>query len=1163
MKLRFIISALIASFLCGVSVKAQIVSGNLFLQGQYLEIGAQNNGSLGTSTSAPSGYHPHTGGPSVCGASNALAHVYDYGRDGWSTGTPPYMGDYSIPGTPWEGWMMEANGSTGFANSVGTGGCGFTGGMGISGSWASYSAGSGVVQGLWTGTALSGALSIRQQYRVDTFGSDCRITVYLVNTTSTPITGVYYCRSLDPDNSQSWSGGSFTTINEIVYQNDFYHRVMVKATATGSSSAAGSPPQPISLGTKDCRAQAFIYTSWPMSTSCTMTNIWAHSESRLGTSYYTVGSSVTRDIAIGIIFNLGTINAYDSTRFSFSYIYGIDTGRVDTAYPEPVLSYAGRITDSVDTITTCAYSGSAMPIDILYGDDRSWYRGDWTWSPITGLSTTTGVHNTIDFTSLSSTTTYTIRGADTALGTCREKVFYLTVVPVTVSLPIVRDTVFCRGVTVGPLNTVTSTGGTIRWYTTATGGTGSTTAPTPSTATLGVTTYWVTQTIAGCESSRIPVRVTIAPPPVVSASNNSPLCPGDVLVLTLTDTMTGGVITYSWTGPSGYTSTARNPTRTGVVFADSGIYYVVVNHNGCATNPTPTLAVIHSTPPSPIFSNPTYCQYLPTVPLSAFGSNIKWYTTATGGVGSTIAPLPSSTIAGTFTWYVTQTINNCESNRYPVVVTINPKPVPPTIINTPGSYCVGDRFNPFTIVSGSNIKWYAASTGGTGSTTAPTVNTAYPGSFTFWASQTLLGCEGDRAPVTVTVYDSVKAHIRSEIHLGCKEDTVYFFNSSYGAINYLWLFGDGYSSADASTRHIYRRQDVYTVQMYAHSLHCLDSAVQTINLIHPDTARFTLAPALVCQGDTVKFTNNSVVTSPTYRWVFGDGSTSNAVNPKHIYNHSGTYRIALIATDGLPCSDTAYSQVTVDSISPFRISVSDTLFCMGTYITLRGDYTRNGLRFMHWSFDNGDTVYNTNPVTYGYSYPRTFTIRGTAHYRVCPPNTDSVNVKVLQSINIDLGPDTTICVGSSSVLLRDYFNSGTAGATWRWNTGERGPSIYASTAGTYYATVRLGGCSATDSVRVFNDCYVTFPNGFSPNRDGVNDHFNPRDYFTKGCKSFKMTIYNRWGQTIFVTDATHGRGWDGTFNGEAQPMGVYVYDIEATFEDGQILKKRGNVTLMK
>ena len=104
---------------------------------------------------------------------------------------------------------------------------------------------------------------------------------------------------------------------------------------------------------------------------------------------------------------------------------------------------------------------------------------------------------------------------------------------------------------------------------------------------------------------------------------------------------------------------------------------------------------------------------------------------------------------------------------------------------------------------------------------------------------------------------------------------------------------------------------------------------------------------------------------------------------------------------------------------------------------------------------------------------------------------------------------------------------------------------------------------ATDSVSVISDCIAALPTGFTPNGDGLNDYFNPREFLTKGLKTFEMVIYNRWGEKIFETNNIAGRGWDGSYNGVPQLQGVYVYSIKATFIDGQSIDKVGNITLIK
>jgi gliding motility-associated-like protein len=111
--------------------------------------------------------------------------------------------------------------------------------------------------------------------------------------------------------------------------------------------------------------------------------------------------------------------------------------------------------------------------------------------------------------------------------------------------------------------------------------------------------------------------------------------------------------------------------------------------------------------------------------------------------------------------------------------------------------------------------------------------------------------------------------------------------------------------------------------------------------------------------------------------------------------------------------------------------------------------------------------------------------------------------------------------------------------------------------------VTIDQCSTTDEIIVVKDCIIDVPNSFTPNGDGVNDYFFPRQLLSNGVASFTMGIYNRWGQKIFETRKSNGRGWDGRFNDKPQPMGVYVYDIRVIMKNGRAEAYTGNVTLLR
>ena len=105
------------------------------------------------------------------------------------------------------------------------------------------------------------------------------------------------------------------------------------------------------------------------------------------------------------------------------------------------------------------------------------------------------------------------------------------------------------------------------------------------------------------------------------------------------------------------------------------------------------------------------------------------------------------------------------------------------------------------------------------------------------------------------------------------------------------------------------------------------------------------------------------------------------------------------------------------------------------------------------------------------------------------------------------------------------------------------------------------GCVATDSIDVLvsGGSVIAVPNAFTPG-ESVNSILY---LINKGVSSVNhFRIYNRWGNLVFETNDI-SKGWDGNFHGQPQPFGVYVYDIEAVANNGQIVKRAGNITLLR
>ncbi len=546
---------------------AQIVGTNVYLKGGYLEIGMISDGAFGA-PAPPAGYHPHFG---------SLAEVYDYGHDGWTVGTPPYMGDYTYPGYPFEGWEVQWGGTArvqGFQS-----GYIFGGGATMTGSSiTSYSNVGGNKRAYWQGTTGPGGIMLmKSETRVDTLASAVVVTVKFINTsTTTTIPAVYYMRSTDPDNDQTWPGGGFGTNNFVNIQNSTIPNPTHKVEVTGIGLSSTLPP--LTIGTKDSRAVAFIYNWWPLAITENLATGWAMTPGFGGGAFFNVGVNHPGDIGTGIIWNLCDILPGDSTAISYAYIFNGPAGIDDAgALPDPVLTIGGipasTSATAHDTIDGCLLPGvDSVAIDIPYGDDRSWVTGKWKWMPAVGLTATTGTHVYVRLTAIPGTVTYTVTGK-TDSGACMPGLtdtFYFTVQSCHLSW--CNDPCLGDALHLGMIGD--SLGATYLW-TGPTGFTSTVHSPWIYPTTWADTgRYRVIRTIGGIDDTDY-VRVVIHPLPVVTPTSNIPnTCDPLVSPFNLFVNLDSAGETFLWSGPGGFTSTMQNPVIAPFDSSLQGIYTV-------------------------------------------------------------------------------------------------------------------------------------------------------------------------------------------------------------------------------------------------------------------------------------------------------------------------------------------------------------------------------------------------------------------------------------------------------------------------------------------------------------------------------------------------------------------------------------------------------------
>lgn len=396
------------------------------------------------------------------------------------------------------------------------------------------------------------------------------------------------------------------------------------------------------------------------------------------------------------------------------------------------------------------------------------------------------------------------------VSTKRSKVPVTVVIP---PVPVVYDTLYCVNDVAIPVRADSTTRHRLQWYD-SDGTTTLPVAPTPSTATANIIKYYVAQvdTLLGCVGPQTELTVTVIALPDTLVNAQVPdICPDEspsVIVnnsfngytYTLFDKNSDTIVSVKSTLPDGSPLLLTSSSFT--LPSSDTLYVEIQNQHRCTSKDRAMVLVTVVPPPPPVTYDTLYCVDDNALPLKAdatSGYSLKWY--LPDNTSTFTAPTPSTTVADTITYYVTQ-INDllgCESDSVPLVVIV--EALPDTVaVAFSNDICAGD--NPVITIpeTFNNYEYRLYNIGknvvGTGIGTGDTITIISGDSFTtsghlFIEVQTYHRCvsrEQSRVPVTVVIppapvpYDT----------LYCVDDTAFPVHADSTAGNRLqWYEADG------------------------------------------------------------------------------------------------------------------------------------------------------------------------------------------------------------------------------------------------------------------------------------------------------------------------------------------------------------------------------------
>jgi gliding motility-associated-like protein len=444
----------------------------------------------------------------------------------------------------------------------------------------------------------------------------------------------------------------------------------------------------------------------------------------------------------------------------------------------------------------------------------------------------------------------------------------------------------------------------------------------------------------------------------------------------------------------------------------------------------------------------------------------------------------------------------------------------------------------------------------------------------------------------------VASFVASEIII-CQGEQVAFTNKTIKpCTGQNWLLNGVPFDTNKNTSYIFKNVGDYTISLIVSKDAIVDTAIV---LIHVNPIKNTSLNLSICQGDTFKIGINNYTNKGTYYDTLttfkGCDSivTTNlqiipnkktTINPficpgdsfaigTHYYRCSGTYFDTLKSYTG--CDSILTTKLSIilvgqTTINPFICSGDS--FKMGNHYyysagfyndTITANSGCDSIVFTNLQVKSvGQTTINPF-ICPGESFTvgiHNYSVSGT-FFDSLKTNSgcDSIvttNLHVIQPKSNFLSPDTTFCFDKSKQLLLD---GGEASEYLWYPTLETGRYQNIISEGIYSLEIKDStGCVSNDSINVFDVCEMTLyvPNAFAPN--GINIVFKA---YGTSIKNIELKIFSRWGELIYEVTGTEDISWNGKFNNELCPQGVYYYSIKARGGNGEKKEKYGSVHLLR
>ncbi|MDP9076471.1 MAG: gliding motility-associated C-terminal domain-containing protein [Bacteroidota bacterium] len=643
-------------------------------------------------------------------------------------------------------------------------------------------------------------------------------------------------------------------------------------------------------------------------------------------------------------------------------------------------------------------------------------------------------------------------------------------------------------------------------------------------ALTGNRSYFVQTTINGCTSARTQVFVTLSSRPNVTGAT---ICAGNPANLSA-----DGGDTFDWYSNSSASGPPifSGPTFTTPILNVTTTYYVVATNNGCRSTPTPVTATVTTPPQKPVVlnTNPSVCSgFRASLHAEDAPGVFAWFDVPSGGTALIYSPdFTTPPLTAPKTYYVQNSINDCESSRTAVTVNVTPIPAAPApVIETT---CAGTSTTITlpTLPSGT-YEWYDAPAGGTllqtgNSYITPVLNSAT----NYYVLANNGGCSSTRTLIKVIINPSPPVPSVSGAVICYNSATTLTATGPGGTYSWFNAASGGTAIVTNSPNGSFLTPALLTTTTYyvQTTLNGCTSARTPVTVtVLPQVTPPTANPTSTCSGNSAALTATGGTATATYDWYATQtGGTSLFTGQVFVTPPITVNTIYYVQITDNGCSSTRTPvTVTVNPI-PAAPTASGTTICQGTSANLSASASGT----INWydvpsggiSLKTGSNF--TTPIL---NSTTTFYVQNTTG--TCVSDRTPVVVTVTSPNNPQFQyPTGTVCTASPNVTpvinnpSGGTFSASSAGLVFvSTTTGEI--NISASSPGRYTITFTGTGTCVVPQTASFS--IVTVANAaFSYKPGYCQDENNPRPTFNVGAGASAGSFSATPAGLVFVNTST-------------------------------------------